>query len=342
MEEQISLRDLAPYLSETHIKLDLFFLNKLLKDSSKSDSPHRDKEFAKRIGCPINKTKDSAMTIYGWMKGYRTISLSKLIRILEHSSFSWEDVEKNLIFIKAGIRNGEISPRFPIKIDNKLGSIVGHILGDGSIEKRFHAVFYSNSNLDLIKEFSMFMEELFGIKPRIWVQKRKLFNEKSEWLMKVKSFDEIPEKHPVCLFYPKICCDILYTICGKFAEGKNKNITKEIKELNLSFKKGLLKAFFDDEGSINAKSYTMRLHQDRKDILEDLRIILNEFKINSNIIRSYSKLNKLRYYFNITGFREYFNFYNRIGCTSKNKQYEFELLINKVKDSKYLKKKYSL
>ncbi|MGV8151453.1 MAG: LAGLIDADG family homing endonuclease [Candidatus Nanoarchaeia archaeon] len=342
MNKELDLHDFVLTMPHAHVKLNLDFLNKLLQDSSKSAKPYRNKLFANKIACPINEKKKSAMTIYGWMSGYKSIPLSKISKILEGSSFSWRDVEKNLIYIKAGIRHGEISPNFPIQIDYKLGSIVGHVLGDGSIDKRFHSLFYSNSNLDLLKEFSYFMEKLFGIKPRIWVQKRKLFEEKSQWLMKVKSFDEIPDKHPVGLFYPKICSDILYLVCGKFADGKNKMITSEIKELNLNFKKGLVRAFFDDEGSVSSKNHTIRLHQDRKDILEDFKIILKEFEIKSNPVRSYTKLNKLRYYFNINGFREYFNFYRVIGCTSKKKQNEFELLINKVKNSKQFKKKYAL
>jgi len=49
MKEQIYLKDLAFYLGKTHIKLNLLFLNKLLKDASKSDKPYRNEEFAKRI-----------------------------------------------------------------------------------------------------------------------------------------------------------------------------------------------------------------------------------------------------------------------------------------------------
>ncbi|MAH03717.1 hypothetical protein CMI39_02940 [Candidatus Pacearchaeota archaeon] len=342
MKKEIKLKSLVSYLKTTHIKLNLTFLNKLLKDASKSNLPHRDKKFAQRIGCPINKNKKSAMTIYGWIKGYRTIPMDKLIKIVKLSSYSWENVEMNLISIKAGIRSGEIKPNFPIKIDKKLGSIVGHILGDGSIEKRFHSVFFSNSDLELLKEFSKYSEEIFGIKPRIWVQKRRLFHEKSQWLMKVDSLKKVPKNHSVGLFYPKICCDILYFLCGKFAEGKNKNITDQIKKSNKNFKIGFVRAFFDDEGSIRADNYTIRLHQDNKDMLKDFRDILKELNINSNLIRTYIKREKSRYYFNITGFKEYYRFNELIGCTSPKKKKELELLINKVKKSKYFKKKYSL
>lgn len=186
------------------------------------------------------------------------------------------------------------------------------------------------------------MKLIFGIGPRIWVQKKRSFEERSEWLMKVKILKEVPKGHSVGLFYPKICTDILYTICGKFAEGKTKKITKEIKGFDKEFKKGLIRAFFDDECSINSKNHTLRLHQDRKDILEDIKQILKDFDIDSNVIKSYNKRGKLRYYFNINGFKNYYRFFKIIGCTAPKKKREFRLLINKVKNSKRFKKKYSL
>jgi len=341
MKDSVGLGELVPHLLKTHVKLDLDFLNKLLVDASKSNKPHRNQEFAKVIKCPVNKNKKSAMTIYGWMNGQRTIPLKKLDQIIALSSHSWKNIENNLISIKAGIRKGEIFPTFPIKIDEKLGSIVGHILGDGSIDKRFHSVFYSNSDIELLKEFSSYMKDIFGISPRIWVQEKKLFHEKSKWMKKIQTFKEVPKGHSVGLFYPKICCDILYSLCGKFAEGRFKKITKEIKEKNKEFKKGLLRAFFDDEGSINSKSYTLRLYQDRPDILENLKMMLKGFDIYSNLVRSYNKRDKLRYYFNVTGFKNYSKFFKVIGCVSPKKKREFRLLINKVRNNKYFKEKYT-
>ena len=342
MDNQVSLSNLASYLSSAHVKINLPFLNKLLKDASKSNSPHRNQKFAKKINCPVNETKKSAMTIYGWMKGYRTVPLSKLTKIIDLSNYSWIDIEENLISLKAGIRSGEINPKFPIKIDTKLGSIVGHILGDGSIDKRFHSLFYSNSDIALLKEFSINMKSLFGTEPRIWVQEKRAFDEKTKWMKRVYNLDKIPKRHSVGLFYPKICSDIFYAICGKFAEGKNKKITEEIKNSNKNFKIGMVRAFFDDECSINSKNHTLRLHQDKKYILEDIRAILKEFDVDSHVVRSYSKREKLRYYFNINGFRNYYLFFKIIGCTSPKKKREFRLLINKVKNSKQFKKKYSL
>jgi hypothetical protein len=331
MKYSFGLNDLVSSLKYSHLTIDLVFLNKLLKNASKSENPHREKIFAKLINCPMNENKKSATTIYGWMQGYRTIPLSKLAEIIKLSNFSWYDLEKNVLSIKAGIRNGEINPKFPVIIDYRLGSIIGHILGDGSIDKRFHSVFYSNSNIELLKEFSENMKYIFGVNPRIWVQDKPKYGE-TKWLKKLENFEGVPNGNNVGLFYPKICSDILYAIIGVFAEGKNKIITSQIKNSDINFKRGLIRAFFDDEGSVNSKSYTIRFHQDRKDILEDIIFMLNELDIKPKKVRSYFKNGKLRYYFNITSFEEYSKFYNLIGCTSSKKQKEFEFLINKVKN----------
>lgn len=337
---EIHLSDLTSSLKHAHVKLDLAFLSKLLQSASKSEFPHRNQEFANFIGCPINKIKKSATTIKGWMTGYRTIPMSKLIKIVELSD-SWLDIENNFVSIKAGIRKGEVKPNFPIKIDEKIGSIVGHILGDGSIDIFNHNIFFSNSNAELLREFRNYMKEIFSIEPRIWIQKEANFGN-TQWLKRAENLDNLPLGNNVGLFYPKICTDILYVLFGKFAEGKVKKITLEIINCNLQFKKGLIRAFFDDEGSIRCDSHTVRFHQDNKELLEGIRLMLQDLGVNSHEIKSYTKRNKLRHYFNVTGFKEYYMFYNIIGCTSSKKAEEFELLISTVQNSKYFKKKFAL
>src|SRR3989304_5253371 len=108
MKNEFSLEDLVPCLMHTHLKLDLNFLSKLLKDASKSDTPWRNTNFCNSLKCPINPIKKSSLTVYGWFKGYRTVPLDKLIKIISLSNSSWGDVENNLISIKSGINHGEI------------------------------------------------------------------------------------------------------------------------------------------------------------------------------------------------------------------------------------------
>ena len=330
-KEEISLEDLANDLIKSHLRLNLYFLNKLLKNASHSEKPHYAKNFLNLIECTINKIKQRSGTVYEWLKGYRTVPMSKLIKIIELSDYSWKDIEDNLLSIKAGINHGEINPKFPIKINDEIGRIIGHILGDGSIEKANHRIFFSNSNIELLEEFMNIMKKIFGIEPHIWVQEKRKFEEKSKWLKRVYNLNDIPIGHNAALFYPKICSDILYSIFGKFAEGKNKIITNQIKNSNLDLKKGLIRSFFDSDGGINYDNRGIRFFQDDLEILKQLKLIIEEFNIDTCKIRGYIKKDKLRHYFGIYGFKNYYRFYEIIGCTSSNKVKKFELLINKVK-----------
>jgi hypothetical protein len=338
---EIHLSDLTSSLQNTHVKLDLSFLDKLLKNASKSEYPASSREFALKIGGTFNEKEHRYVSAGNWLNGSTTIPFNKLIEIIKLSDYSLDYVQKHIVSIKCGPKKGEIYPKFPIMVGKELGSIVGHILGDGSIDKRYSQPFYTNSNVDLIKEFANNMESLFGVKPRIWIQTTGNFNDvKSTWLGRVNSLENIPKNRQIGLFYPRICGVVLHHIFGLFAYGKKKQITEQIKNSNKEFKIGLIRAFFDDEGSINSSSHTMRLFQDNKSILKGIKHLLSDFNIRTNPIRFYIRKNKKRHYFNITGFREYDTFNRIIGCTSSKKKEQFELLINKVKNSKYFRNKY--
>jgi len=340
--DEVRLEFLAQKIGNCRIKLKPEFFRKLLIDASGSEKPHMNRTFANKIGCKINKRKRKAMGIYGWIKENKAPTLSRLSMILQYSKYSWTDVEQNITSLRAGPNRGEISPNFPIKLDEKIGSLVGHILGDGSIEQRFRMLFYSNKNIELLEEFSSYAHQIFGIKPRIWVLQPRSFEEKTKWLMKVNSLEKVPESHCVGLFCPKICSDILHSIFGEFAVGKEKRITPQILNSNKNVKKGLVRAFFDDEGSIRSDNHSMRLHQDNPKILSGIRALLIDLGINSHDIKTYYKKEKPRHYFNICGFKEYYAFHKEIGCTSSHKRNEFEKLINKVAFGRGFKRKYAL
>ncbi len=228
-------------------------------------------------GYCTNRNKNIAITIFTtyktWLNGSRTIPVSKLIKIIDLSkNYTWKDIENNLISIKSGIKKGETHPKFPIIINHKIGAIIGHILGDGAINKRGESIFFCNSNPELLNEFIKYMKNIFGAEPRIWVQKHKQFEEKTQWLKRVSNIEDVPKNHVVGLFYPKICVAIIKTIFGNFADGKNKFITEEIKNSNLDFKKGLVRAFYDDEGTVERYRIGIRVFQDREERLKDIQM----------------------------------------------------------------------
>lgn len=317
--KEISLFDLKDKFGYFHVKIDQKFLKELLIKSAKHAKPHCSAEFVKKLGLKMT-TKYSCYTIYGWINADKTIPLRKLAKVIDMANYSWREVESEIISIKSGQKKGEICPKFPIKFNKQLGAIIGHVLGDGSIDSKYKQVFFSNSNKELLKEFAENMEQIFGVKPRIWMQMKTIpFKEKTRWERRLDNIDELEDGKNGGLFYPTIVGLMLNHIFDNFADGKNKNLSRFIFNLNTDFKIGLIRAFYDDEGTVDVSSRTMRLFQDRKDILEPFKRLLSEFGINSSKVKFYTRRNKKRYYFDIYKKENFRKFQEQIGFTSAKK-----------------------
>ena len=70
----------------TELKLDLSFLKDLLNDASKSNLPHRNLEFAKNLGCPINKNKKSPFKFTTMKKICSFLFMVMMIIIVDEQS----------------------------------------------------------------------------------------------------------------------------------------------------------------------------------------------------------------------------------------------------------------
>jgi len=244
--------------------------------------------------------------------------------IVKLGSLDWKEIEKNINSLNA--RRGIANIIFPIKINQKLGSIVGHILGDGSIDKKYQQVFFSNSDKTLLKEFESSMKEIFGIEPRIWMQNKPEFGNTS-WDKRLKSIRELKDGRNGALFYPTICGLILNDIFDDFSIGRDKRITKEMLNTDKEFKAGLIRAFYDDESSVGNKN--IRVFQDRKEILETFRKLLSEFSITASSVKSYKKRDIDRYYFDIFRKSNIRIFEKEIGFTSPKKNDKLNEIINR-------------
>ena len=291
---KINLINLLPILRGTYITLDLIFLEKLLKNASHPEKPHRNVSFLHAIGSIVNAKFQFSPNVYQWLKGTRTVPFDKLVKIVELSDFSWTDIEKNLISIKAGIHKGEIYSKFPIIVGKEMGSIIGHILGDDSLDKRYSQIFFSNTNIELLQEFSDYIFILFGVKPCIWLQTSGNFKRKPQWIKRLDNLRQVKSGKSIGLFYPAIVGLLLNHTFDNFAVGKCKKITPLILHSSKEFKKALIRAFFDDECSVYPESYTMLVFQDNKSILRQMKRLLLGLGISSNKIRTYVKRNKDR------------------------------------------------
>ena len=327
--KEVNLKDFASKSSKIYIKLNKDFLIGILKRASKSEKPHRDEDFCRKIGMHFNEKIKASPTIIAWIGFNRAIPLSKLLIIKNLSDISWKVIEENTINLKHNLAGGEIIIKFPLRIGRDIGSIVGHILGDGSIDKKYKQVFYSNSNKELLKEFSRNMGEIFGIPPRIWMQRTSNFEGKTRWEKRLRSINKLIKKRNCGLFYPTICGILLNLIFDDFAIGKDKKVTGKIKRTNKEFKSGLIRAFFDDESTVGQKS--IRVFQDRKDILETISNILREFEIYTKEVKKYVKKDKDRHYLDIHRKSNLIKFRDEIGFTSSKK-------MNKLKEISVIKR----
>ena len=328
--DNISLFDISSRLKGVNLTFNNSFLKNLLIRASNCDRPHCNMAFIKKLGLKPT-TKSSCCTIYGWTNYKKTIPLEKLRIIFNLTDISQKEIERNILSLNAG--RGIIKTNFPIKLDEKLGSIVGHILGDGSIDKSYQQVFFSNSEKELLKEFSSYMAEIFKINPRIWMQKEPEFGN-TQWDKRLSNISQLTKGRNGALFYPTICGLILNAILDDFAIGKNKRMTLRIMNANKNFKKGLVRAFYDDESSVGKKS--IRLFQDKKEILEAFRQLLEEFEISPSGIKVYIKRDKQRFYFDIFRKSNFLKFRKDIGFTSpfKSKKLDKLCIIKNIKNSK--------
>jgi len=326
--KNIRLKDIATKQSKIYIRLDKSLLVNILKKASKNEKPHRDKKFCGKIGVYFNKKIKASPTVIAWIRFNRAIPLSKLLIIKKLSGYSWKSIEENTIGLKSNLSGREVYITFPLKIEREIGSIVGHVLGDGSIDKRYNQVFYSNSNKGLLEKFSYHMKKVFKIEPRIWAQMTSNFEGKTRWEKRLKEINELKKDRNCGLFYPTICGVLLNIIFDNFSIGKNKKITDKIKKTNKNFKMGLIRAFFDDEGTVGEKS--IRVFQDRKDILIDIRDFLKEFDISTKEVKKYVKREKDRYYLDIHRKSNLIKFRDKIGFTSSKK-------MNKLKEISVIK-----
>ncbi|MDD3083449.1 MAG: LAGLIDADG family homing endonuclease [Candidatus ainarchaeum sp.] len=323
---EITLEKLNKKSTKIRVELNKDFLKKLMNKASNSNQPHTKNQFIKKLELK-KSNKYCCSTIYSWMYHNNTIPLDKLGIIVKVSKTDWKIVNKLPTTLKSGFRGTKINLHFPIKVNEELGSIVGHILGDGSIDNKYQQVFYSNSNKDLLREFSKNMKKVFNTKPRIWMQKTATFEGQTRWEKRLNSINELKHKRNCGLFYPTICGVILNNYFGTFAIGKNKKITNEIINCPKEFKKGFVRAFYDDECTIGDKS--IRVFQDQYEILKEIKNMLIEFEILSQPIKTTIKKNKERFYFDIFRKSNLKLFYSNIGLISSQKKKKLKKIVNK-------------
>lgn len=172
---------------------------------------------------------------------------------------------------------------------NELALAIGYIYGDGGIQNNGR-VHYCNTEDFLVKEFTDTMNKVFDVKP--WIKR---------------------EKNIIRVRYPVKIGRTLWKLFGKFSYGKDtKNITPEISEMSLEWKRKVLQAWFNDDGSVvnlspNYKAISIK--QKLKPLIIFIKEVLEELNIKSQITEDNGKwLLRIFGYQNMIKFRDNVNF----------------------------------
>jgi intein/homing endonuclease len=200
----------------------------------------------------------------------------KLIELEDlRKNFEILKIENNIAFLRLPYGRYTIKVQLPFESNEKLASLLGHILGDGCIKSKEENAYYTNKSKELKNEFKQAIEELFGI-----VVKEN-FNEE-------RQFYEV---------YPPKTIARFLVLCG-FPKGQKVKkiitIPDWVKNGSNKIKIAFIRALYDDEGTvINSKgNFIISIGMNKKNSLleshysfmEELRKILLSLGIDPNEI----------------------------------------------------------
>ncbi len=200
-----------------------------------------------------------------------------------------------------------------------LALIVGHVFGDGGISKE-KFLHYCNTEEFLINEFQNAMKTAFNLDPMI----------------KYKEDNGITR-----LRYPRLVSRVLLCLFGEFSQGRNnKKITPEIERMPLCWKKLLIRAFYNDDGSVPVcKNYrVISFKQKNRKLVVFIRETLLKLKINSHATGDGDK-----WALRIMNYKEMVRFKDAVGF-SKNyrKQKKLEEIIGMIRHPQWKTKDHIL
>ncbi len=215
-----------------------------------------------------------------FISGERRTSLKVINKIItklsaKNETFLWKQIENNIEEIVYGGKFGPgrgipiLSPKFPIKLNPELANLLGHIVGDGTINLKgstYGIIEYFNSNKVLIENFIKNIQIAFG-------------NTRCEFA-KGKKY---------AIRAPKSVGMILKVILGEL-----ENFRKRISSLMLQINNpnvvaAYIKAIYDDESNVSYKknTYTREivLGMRNKQVIENVHHLLKKIGIQPNPIR---------------------------------------------------------
>ena len=190
----------------------------------------------------------------------------------------------------------------------RLAVIVGHIFGDGGIDKN-KFLHYCNTEEFLINEFQCAMEKVFNIEATTY------YHTESCGITRLR--------------YPRLFARILLCLFGEFSLGKdNKKITQQIEDMPLEWKAELLRVWYNDDGSVPDSGHykCVAFKQKDKHLILWIQKTLKELNINSKLDKDGN-----RWHLRILNYLDMLKFKKRVGFSKGyRKQIRLEKIIKEV------------
>ncbi len=216
--------------------------------------------------------------IYQWKRHPLFIPLEYVKKIVDKCESNWNEIEKDIISYK-GINTSLpiINPKLPIKETPEILALITHIICDGSVNKN-GIPYYINSNKTLIGNFNEMLKNNFG-----------------EVNNKLR-FGTGSNKNCYEYRFSKIIVELLQHFYN-LQLYKAEKLPSVIFDLPREFSVSVIKAFADDEGTVDSNR-RIGICSNSKELLETLIRLLKEKLLFNNITEATEK-GKGHYYFYI-------------------------------------------
>lgn len=238
----------------------------------------------------FNIKRGDTLLAKDWRYGLCCAPLFTILSIANKIGISKEEIEKNIVEIKSKVllkRRGGSSgksinkPKLPIKIDNDLIEILGHICGDGSIGRSHPnkgiSLRYTNSEPALIESFKEKVKKVFGnIEPNMQVRNGPSYKRENYQLQ-----------------YPTIVSLFILSIFDCQSNEK-KDIPNFIFELSKKAKYRFLRALYDDEGTVAVEDKSITIGLKPKEVVNKIRSLLANLDFNPSKIFFSGEIYKIK------------------------------------------------
>jgi biotin operon repressor len=203
--------------------------------------------------------KIQSTEIYNWTKYNIYIPLKYVKLMVKEIGLNWIDVERNISSYKGVNTSAPIfNPKLPIKESPEIFSVITHIICDGSINKNGIPI-YTNSSKELIDNLDYTLKKIFGdFKSGLY-------------------FGSGTNRNCYQYTFPKLMTELLEHFY-QINLYKKKEIPKVIFESPNKFSTAVIRAFADDEGTVDLNWRIGFSSKDRELLLDLIRLFKEKLR----------------------------------------------------------------